>query len=1015
MCIQKLMRFWICSVLIISAGIVATGQTSSGVIAGSVQDSTGKVFVGAKVVIEPSDRQAATDDQGQFRIPNVPSGQYKLTATYVGFQPYTETVNVTAGQTASVTAALRVGSEADSVLVTAGRLQGDAEAVNVERMSDQIVQVEPAGVITSLPNTNIADAIGRLPSVSLERDEGEGKYVQIRGTEPRLSNLTINGVNVPSVEVTVRNVKMDAIPSNGIERIEVYKTLSADMDADGVGGTVNLVTPTAQDKPTYSLNGTAGYNPLQNGFWRGGFDGTYGQRWGANKKYGFLLGGTWDRTNRGIDDLEPSVTTGVNPATGANIAYFNGEDFRSYNYYRTRYGFNSGIDVKVTPTMSAYVRGLYADFHDFGETFVYTPNTGSINSVNGSQIVFDDLNTCSTAAQQAGTCFLGFWQYRQYIRRPDQQVFSFVSGAHHELSKDVITYDFAVSRGHNIGGQDFPTTRFTGLNTNVGFAENLSDPYRPKIYATDGTNGWDPTGYTVTKSASGSYHATQLNIQGAASFAHNYSLGGHPSTLSAGLKIRNSYSTQRENDTTLVADDNPGPFLASNVLGTYSNPSYYNNSFAINGKAYGATTSYDKILQTVAANAGGFTSDVFDDSNTWYSSFFNADERITAGYIQDVIFIGPVRLQGGVRFDNGGTHFLAYTTDATITNAPCFKDPTENICNGVTPNRADASYFNALPSAALQWQFQKDSNLRVVYSRGVARPNISDLVPAVSKDSNQTPYPTVSTGNPKLVPTKSDNFDILVEHYFQPLGILQFGYFYKNLTNPIYPTADVQYYDGTNLCSQGSANCQQWQFSQSINGPNAHIQGVEMQWEQRFSFLPSFLGGLGVNANYSHTTSQVTFPTPQIVGNPPVITGFNGGRTDHPSLDRTSPNDYNFNLTYDRSRFSGRFAISHNDQSIAAYGWNRDPSGDPTQLVNPNDPILGLKGPLGDNYFYPHTQFDVQGNYRLYKGLQVVASGLNLSNEVFGFYNGSGIYPVQREYYRPTLSFGFRWSAQGER
>jgi TonB-dependent receptor len=960
----------------------ARAQGGTGGITGSVLDSAGAILVSAKVEVEPGDRQVPSDNQGQFRIPNLPPGQYTLTATYVGFKAYTATVTVSAGQTANLTATLQVLSPADSVLVTAPRLQGDAEAVNVERMSAQIVQVEPEGVITSLPNTNVADAVGRLPSVSLERDEGEGKYVQIRGTEPRLSSLTINGVNVPSVEVTVRNVKMDAIPANGIERIEVYKTLSADMDADGVGGTVNLVTPTAQDKPTYSLNGTAGYNPLQNGFWRGGFDGTFGHRWGKDKKYGFLLGGTWDRTNRGIDDLEPSVTNGVDPASGKNIAYFNGEDFRSYDYYRTRYGFNSGIDVKLTPEISAYVKGLYADFHDFGDTHVYTPNTGAIVAVNGGQIAFDNT---------------GFWQYRHYIRRPDQQVFSFLSGARHDLSKDVLIYDFAVSRGHNIGGQDFPTTNFTGLNTAVTFAENISDPYRPHIYATDGTNGWDPTQYTVTRSAIGSYHATQLNVQGSASLAHDYSVRSHPSTLSLGLKIRNSYSTQRENDTTLLANNNPGPFGMSDVEGAYTNPTYYDKSFAINGKAYGATTSYDKILKMVAANAGAFSEDIPGDSNQWYKAFFNADERISAGYVQDVIFVGPVRLEGGVRFDNGGTHFLAYTSDATITNAPCFKDPSQTVCNGATPNRKDASYFNALPSAALQWQFQKDSNLRAVYSRGVARPNMSDLVPATTQDGNQTPYPTVATGNPKLVPTKSDNFDVLVEHYFQPLGILQFGYFYKHLADPIYPTANLVLYDGTNLCTQGSSQaCKTWQFTQSINGPNAHIQGIEMQWEQRFSFLPSALGGFGINANYSHTVSQATFPT-----------GFDGGRTDHPSLDRTSPNDYNVNLTYDKYRFSGRFAISHNDENIASYGWNA--SNGPA-----NDPILGLKGPLGDNYFYNHTQFDVQGSYSLFKGLRIVASGLNLSNEPFGFYNGSPIYPVQREYYRPTLSFGLRWSAGSE-
>jgi hypothetical protein len=109
---------------------------------------------------------------------------------------------------------------------------------------------------------------------------------------------------------------------------------------------------------------------------------------------------------------------------------------------------------------------------------------------------------------------------------------------------------------------------------------------------------------------------------------------------------------------------------------------------------------------------------------------------------------------------------------------------------------------------------------------------------------------------------------------------------------------------------------------------------------------------------------------------------------------------------------SGRFAISHNDSSIAAYQWRLNPSG--TQTLNPNDPIVGLKGATGDNYVYPHTQFDVQGSYRIYKLIQIVASGLNLSNEVFGFYNGSTIYPVQREYYKPTTSFGVRWSIQGE-
>jgi hypothetical protein len=135
------------------------------------------------------------------------------------------------------------------------------------------------------------------------------------------------------------------------------------------------------------------------------------------------------------------------------------------------------------------------------------------------------------------------------------------------------------------------------------------------------------------------------------------------------------------------------------------------------------------------------------------------------------------------------------------------------------------------------------------------------------------------------------------------------------------------------------------------------------------------------------------------------------GRIDHPSLQRQAPNTWNLGFTYDKSRFSMRFGVSHNDANIYAYGYVHDPT-----IPNVDrDPILGLKGPLADQYLYAHTQFDVQGSYRVYRGLEFVASGLDLSNEVFGFYTGSPIYPNQREYYQPTVILGVRWMSAAER
>ena len=149
------------------------------------------------------------------------------------------------------------------VTVTSTRVRGEVEAMNQEKNAQDIVNVLPAEVIRSLPNANVADAVGRLPSVSLERDEGEGKYIQVRGLESRYTSVTVNGVRVPSAEAGVRQLKLDAFPSDLLGTIELHKTASADQEGDGIGGTVNLVTKTATDVPFYSLGAEAG--PQQSG------------------------------------------------------------------------------------------------------------------------------------------------------------------------------------------------------------------------------------------------------------------------------------------------------------------------------------------------------------------------------------------------------------------------------------------------------------------------------------------------------------------------------------------------------------------------------------------------------------------------------------------------------------------------------------------------------------------------------------------------------------------------------
>src|SRR6266849_301721 len=237
--------------------VSARAREGKGTIAGSVKDPANGVLVGALVELQPTGKRAVSDDQGQFRIPDVAAGQYTLTVSYVGFSPFSTSVTVAAGQVANADVSMKVASQNDQVIVTAERVHGEAEAINEERTSENILQVLPAEVITSLPNTNVADALGRLPSVTLERDEGEGKYVQIRGTEPRLTNVTIDGMTVASSE-TVRQIKLDIIPADLVESVQINKTLQADMPGDGIGGSVDLRTKSAGDRPTIALESTGG-------------------------------------------------------------------------------------------------------------------------------------------------------------------------------------------------------------------------------------------------------------------------------------------------------------------------------------------------------------------------------------------------------------------------------------------------------------------------------------------------------------------------------------------------------------------------------------------------------------------------------------------------------------------------------------------------------------------------------------------------------------------------------------
>jgi TonB-dependent receptor len=953
-----------------TAGI-AFGQNTKGILSGHIADTVGAVLQGAQVAVSPTARQVTSDGQGNFLITDLDPGSYEVDIKFVGFKDFSAKVTVSAGQVARVDATMQVASSTEDVVVYADRLHGEAEEVNREHTSPNILNVLTSDVITSLPNANIADAVGRLPGVTLERDEGEGKYVQIRGTEPRLSNTTIDGVNVPSPEGSVRQVKLDTIPADLVESVEINKTLSANQDGDAIGGSVNLVTKTAGEKPSISMYGEGGYTPIFNGRGVSDFGITLGKRFLANKKLGVLGGFTYDYNGRGIDDIEPV------PTADSLTPHYDSIDLRDYRYDRTRWGTAGEVDYKLNEGSGLYARAFYADFKDYGDKWVYTLN--------------DTANPNSGNYQTPPS-------YYTEKRLPDYGILSVALGGKHLFQDSWLNYEVAVARGRQAAAAGNPSANFALDPNGSAYAFSLTNcfndqsraasKYRPGWSAgcADSRSSpvydmtqWDLTDYSTTQG-----QTTQLNLQAAASYAFNYHAGSHYSTFEFGFKIRNDHKGQYAFSPDYTYS---GTATASQFLENLLNNHYYDGTYVL-----GPLVNYDTIVAYGNSNPALFSVDEAVTHLNSDASNYNLNERITAGYLMNTIEFGKLRLQTGLRFE--ATNLSATGYQVTI-------NP-DGSYGGTTPVNSSSSYLDPLPSVQARYELTPNAAIRAVYGRGISRPNPQDIIPSITYDTTTSP-PTFSLGNPSLKAEHANDYDLLYERYLNPLGLIEAGFFYKDLGDPL---VVLTHFTSTPPVMEPGQTYPSYKVTQPANAGSAYVTGIEIAYQQHLSFLPGLLGGLGFSGNYSYTASQANNVDPL--------------RTDSPALLRQAPNTWNISPTYDRRNLSVRVGLAYNQANIYQYQYENlqyatDANGNQTSTLIPNPQVGGTKGPAGDNYLYTHLQVDAQVNYLLPKGFTVYASDLNSNNQVFGFYNGNSQYVVQREYYHPTYSFGVRWSPRVEK
>jgi len=833
---------------------------SNGGVNGTVRDASGAVLQGARVDLEPATTIVSSDAQGNFIIQNVKPGTYTLTISYVGFNTFSKSIVVSAGKMTPLDATLTVGSANQQVVVSAS-FEGDIAAINEQRVSENILNVQTDVQIQSLPNANIADALGRMPGVTLQRNEGEGQYVQIRGTEPRLSNTTIDGVVLPGPDPDVRQVDLDTIPADLVGSVAINKTLSANQDGDAIGGSVDLrIKQATSDRPTLTFEGQDGYTPIDNGRKAFLINSSAGMRFGRDRRWGLMLGYSYDYNGRGIDDVEP-----VPDFDGPNNAFtFDNIYIQEYLYDRTRYGMAGALDYKINQASDLYVHGLFSNFRDYGEKYAY-------------QLALEDNP-----------------KYKTSVRRPNLQIADLAIGGNHVFNHSFLRYQIAAAHSRFGGaagnpGAEFKVAKHSTVGDDCEYEPGPSQ-YRPQ-YTCDvpGNPIVDATQYLLDTIDLTAGQATQLNLQAGGAMGFNYHLGTHTSILEFGGQIRNEHKGQ---DAYSPEYDSINKTPMTQYLGTFTNPHFYGGSYYL-----GPVTSFGLLTDDLGANlsTGSYKTAAYtlDEGTTHLqsdSSNYNLQERVTAGYVMNTLDLSSrLHLQTGLRIE---------ATQTSDTGYLVINDVNGNYVS-TTPEYGSGSYLNPLPSVQLRCTFDGNADIRAVYGRGISRPDPYQLVPYITEDQSTAPY-TINIGNTALVAEHANDYDILYEKYLPSVGMIEAGYFYKQITQPIFSQQSIIPSTGSPL-SQAYAGDK---VLQEVNGDHAHVQGIEFAYQQHMTYLPGVLKDARIDANITYTESR----------NYNLL-----NRTDSPALVGQAPLSWNIGPSYATKRALITVGISHNGAYIYTY------------------------------------------------------------------------------------------------
>lgn len=945
------------STLAIAAALGAIGAAEAAVIEGRVTDGSGRTPLdGAIIRVVETGQTVSAGRDGRFRIAALAPGSYTLIVTYIGADQ--QSFPVTLETDASVARPeLAIGADlelADNILVY-GQRGALNSALSQQRASDKVITVLSSDAIGQLPDENVAEAARRAAGVNILNDQGEGRFVSIRGSDPNFVSTTINGVRIPSPEADARQTPLDVIDSDILSAVVITKSLTPDIDADSIGGNVEIRTLSGLDQDKLFLKvKAAGLYANQTEDFSHRYSAVAANRF-LDGKLGIAGSIAWQRRDFGSENVEVG---GPDYLFEDNLAYPEELEQRDYIIRRERLTGALNVDYQATDAVRFYVRGIYSDFSDdefrtttttaFGDAAFDAGASGPSLAVVGA--TEDDPLGVERAVRS---------------RFEEQTIYSVVGGA--EYTAGAFSFDW--SAAYSFADETEP-----GANTATYAAEfeeglfgvDVSDSIIPRLAFPDAAaeaayfdaGNYEFDEYEVTN---GLTEDDELAFT--ANLRYDTDIFGAPGYFQTGGKVRLRDKFLREDiilfdgfdgDDLILAD------LAADVPFDIDriNPSLDPRAFA----------------DFFAANESQFELNEVDSAIESSLSSYSASENIYAGYaLAQRTFGGRVSVVAGVRVEHtnysalGNNVLVQEFEDAFAGDVTGVLDPNDLIPPPATPGtliaedvefefdadedetileavrvftspiEARNSYTDVLPSVNVKWDVSDSVVARFGYYKSLARPNIEAAAPRIAIEQGEDL--AAEAGNPDLNRQRADNIDATLEWYPGQTSLLSVGFFWKSIDDFIAPVQTSREINGVVFD----------EVSTFENLSSARITGVEATVQKPLDFLPGLLSGFIISANYTFIDSEATLDDGREISLP--------GQSRHVATGI---------LGYERGPLNLRFATTFRDEYLDEIGSSQDADGNPL-----------------DRFVDSHIQLDVAGKYQLTDRFQLFAEAKNVNNRPF--------------------------------